>query len=169
MLRYVAFAAALAVTVPALAADNTVLGAGTTAPADCPVLYSGVTIEEAADLMREAGYKAQIKTEEGQEPWIDSKASGLNFWVYFYRCDDANPSRCQQVQFQSSFSTNKEEQDKATQWAVDKVFGRSYNVEDSTYFEHPVDLEGGVTADNFMRNLELWDRLMGEFTKYIGW
>ncbi|MBX6323396.1 MAG: YbjN domain-containing protein [Rhodospirillaceae bacterium] len=173
MLRYALFAAALAFAVPAAAGDNPVPGAPDTgngpAPAQQgPQIIEALTADEMADVIREAGYKAQVKMDSNNEPYIDSKASGLNFWVYLYRCDGES-SKCMRVQFQSSFSTNKEQQDKAVNWNVDKVIGRSYNIKDSTYFDYVIDMDGGVTRDNLIRNVELWDTVMGEFTRYIGW
>jgi hypothetical protein len=131
-------------------------------------MLEGVTADEMAAVIKDAGYKAEVKMDSNNEPYIDSKASGLNFWVYLYRCD-GQPAKCLRIQFQSSFSTKKEHQDKALQWNVDKVVGRAYNIKDSTYFDYVIDTDGGVSSDNLMRNVELWDTLMGEFTKYIGW
>jgi hypothetical protein len=131
-------------------------------------VLEGVTADEMADVIRDAGYKAEVKMDSNNEPYIDSKASGLNFWVYLYRCD-GDPQKCLRIQFQSSFSTKQEHQDKAVQWNVDKVVGRAYNIKDSTYFDYVIDTDGGVSSTNLVRNVELWDTLMGEFTRYIGW
>jgi hypothetical protein len=131
-------------------------------------VLEGVTADEMADVIRDAGYKAEVKMDSNNEPYIDSKASGLNFWVYLYRCD-GTPQKCLRIQFQSSFSTKQEHQDKAVQWNVDKVVGRAYNIKDSTYFDYVIDTDGGVSSTNLVRNVELWDTLMGEFTRYIGW
>jgi hypothetical protein len=176
MLRYAVFAFAFALTLPAFAADNTVSGgsaepeAETAAPetGSSTQIYNGLTVDEAAGLMRDAGYKAVIKTDSSNLSYIESKASGLVFEVNFYGCD-GEPARCLQIQFRASFGTSPDQQKKALQYNVDKVFGRAYNSEDSTYIEHPMHINGGVTGDYFKNNLELWDNVLGEFARYIDW
>ncbi|GAA4125007.1 YbjN domain-containing protein [Aminobacter aganoensis] len=161
MLRFALFAGALA------------LAAGTAARAEdkpqaAPTVVEGVTVAEFQDIMTKAGYQAKVGTDSDNLPVIDSKASGMNFWVYFYNCD-GEPQKCRRVQFQSSFKTDKTMQDKALDWNNKKVAGRASNEKDNTYFDYLVDCGGGVSSGNLSQNLERFDTLMAEFTTYIGW
>jgi hypothetical protein len=191
MLRYAVFAAAM-FALPAMAADTTQPGgddaAGTEAPAggaagapdttntenpaatpttECPPLFNGVTVDEAADLIRDAGYKARLLNDENG-PYIESKAGGQLFNVYFYGCD-GDPQRCLQVMFQIRLTTTEEQQKKALEYDVKKVFGRAYNDGDTTYLDYAMHLNGGVTGDYFKNNVDLWKNVVAEFVDYIGW
>ncbi|MDH4987030.1 YbjN domain-containing protein [Aminobacter anthyllidis] len=162
MLRFALLAAALA------------LAAGTAARAEdkpqaTPAVVEGVTVAEFGDIMIKAGYQAKVGVDSDNLPVIDSKASGMNFWVYLYNCEGAEPQKCRRVQFQSSFKTDKAMQDKALEWNNKKVAGRASNDKENTYFDYLIDCGGGVSAANLSQNLERFDTLMAEFTTYIGW
>lgn len=137
-------------------------------PQAAPAVLEGVTVAQMGEIMAKAGYQAKVGVDSDNLPIIDSKASGMNFWVYFYNCD-GEPKICRRVQFQSSFKTDMPMQDKAMDWNNKKVAGRAANSKDNTYFDYVVDCGGGVTADNLSQNLERFDSLMSEFTTYIGW
>jgi hypothetical protein len=133
-----------------------------------PALLDGVTVDEMEGIMSKAGYQAKVGVDSENKPIIDSKASGLNFWVYFYNCE-GDQQRCRRVQFETSLKTDKGMQDKALEWNNKKVAGRATNSKDNTYFDYLIDCGGGVSADNLSQNLERFDTLMSEFTTYIGW
>ena len=162
MLRFAFFAAALA------------LAAGTAARAEdkpqvAPTVIEGVTVAEFEAIMIKAGYQAKVGVDSDNLPVIDSKASGMNFWVYLYNCEGSEPQKCRRVQFQSSFKTDEKMQGKALEWNNKKVAGRAANDKENTYFDYLVDCGGGVSASNLSQNLERFDTLMAEFTTYIGW
>jgi hypothetical protein len=153
--------------------DTGTMGSTTTGTADAGVLgqdmYNGFTLDETVALMQEAGYRAKVLVDSSGFPYIESGGSGLVFEVNFYGCDGADPERCLQLQFRASFSTDQAQKDKALQYNIDKVFGRTYNLNESTYLEHAMHTNGGVTGDYFVNNLLLWDNVLGEFRNYIGW
>lgn len=162
MLRFalVIGATAFAVSnIPARAEDK---------PQAAPAVMEGVTIAQMEEIMGKAGYQAKVGVDSENMPIIDSKASGMSFWVYFYNCE-GEPKKCRRVQFQTSFKTDMAMQDKALDWNNKKVAGRAANSKDNTYFDYMVDCGGGITADNLSQNLERFDSLMSEFTTYIGW
>lgn len=137
-------------------------------PQAAPAVMEGVTIAQMEEIMGKAGYQAKVGVDSENMPIIDSKASGMSFWVYFYNCE-GEPKKCRRVQFQTSFKTDMAMQDKALDWNNKKVAGRAANSKDNTYFDYMVDCGGGITADNLSQNLERFDSLMSEFTTYIGW
>jgi hypothetical protein len=139
-----------------------------TTAASAASFADGITVEEMAELVRDAGYRAEVKYDDQNLPYVSSRASGLNYWINLYGCE-GEPQRCWDVEFQTSLKTTPEQRSKATQWAVDKVFGRSYAIEDSTYFALPVRVGGGVAPQNLISTIELWDTLLGDFTDYIDW
>jgi hypothetical protein len=136
--------------------------------ADCPKLYNGITVDETVELIRDAGYKARIEKEEDGTRYIESKASGRIFDVYFYNCDEET-ERCLQLMFQIRLKTTEEQQQKALEYDIKKVFGRAYNEGETTYMDYALHINGGVTGDYVKNNLELWDNVVGEFVQFIGW
>jgi hypothetical protein len=134
-----------------------------------PALYNGLTVDETVKLMEGIGYRAVVLTDSSGFPYIESGGSGLVFEVNFYGCDGGTPDRCLQLQFRASFSTDEAQKEKALQYNVDKVFGRAYNLNESTYLEHAMHTNGGVTGEYFTNNLLLWDNVLGEFARYIDW
>lgn len=158
----------------ALLATALALAAGTAAKAEdkpqaAPAVVEGITVAEFGEIMTKAGYQAKVGVDSDNLPVIDSKASGMNFWVYFYNCEGGEPQKCRRVQFQSSFKTDKTMQDKALEWNNKKVAGRASNDKENTYFDYLIDCGGGVSSTNLSQNLERFDTLMAEFTTYIGW
>ena len=69
--KILAVAAAMAVSAPALAADRVVDVSG---------------VDGVAALLREAGYKAEIKVGKDGDPYIDSAVGGNDFQLLFYGC-----------------------------------------------------------------------------------
>lgn len=162
MLRF-----ALVIGATVLAASN-IPARAEDKPQAAPAVMEGVTIAQMEEIMGKAGYQAKVGVDSENMPIIDSKASGMSFWVYFYNCE-GEPKKCRRVQFQTSFKTDMAMQDKALDWNNKKVAGRAANSKDNTYFDYMVDCGGGITADNLSQNLERFDSLMSEFTTYIGW
>jgi hypothetical protein len=157
-------------TTDAGTADTGATDTGTTAAGSITSqIYNGFTVDEALALMQDAGFRAKLLVDSNGFPYIESGAGGLIFEVNFYGCDGAEPERCLQLQFRASFTTDDTQKDKALQYNVDKVFGRVYNLDESTYIEHPMHTNGGVTGDFFVNNLLLWDNVLGEFAEYIDW
>lgn len=179
MIRHLVLAGLFSLAVPAAwAADTggaaqpgqtTTDAGGDAAAATSAQLYNGLTVDETAALMQDAGYRAKVLVDSSGFPYIESGGSGLVFEVNFYGCDGGTPDRCLQLQFRASFSTDEGQKEKALQYNVDKVFGRAYNLEESTYLEHAMHTNGGVTGDYFTNNLLLWDNVLGEFAVYIDW
>lgn len=163
-----ALAAAVALmllSAPDLAADDTKGAAGAS------TVYSGLTVEEASQLMQQAGYEVEVRT-EGAATWIESRTKDgkYNFGVHFYRCD-GQPPRCSQVQLRAIFNTTPEQQAKAVEYERKYLFGKVFASEDGkkTYVDHPMHLNGGITADNFINNLALYESVLSVFAQHIGW
>ncbi|WP_269933248.1 YbjN domain-containing protein [Aminobacter sp. HY435] len=168
MLRCALAAGTLTVLLASNAAAETIVRVQDRPAVPDATLLDGITIAEMEAIMTKAGYQAKVGVDGDNLPVIDSKASGMKFWVYFYNCD-GEPQKCRRVQFQSSFKTDEAMQKKALDWNNKKVAGRASNDRDNTYFDYLIDAGGGVSPDNLSQNLERFDTLMSEFTGYIGW
>lgn len=126
-----------------------------------------IGLEEVATLLQDAGYRARIVRDQG-DPYVESRAGGLSFWIYVYECGAAFEA-CRYMHLQTSFQATAEQQAKALQWNSDKVLGRAYSSGGSAYIDMAIDLNGGVTEANLRNAVESFETRMSEFTDYIGW
>lgn len=84
-LRKMAFVAAMAVSVPAAAQQ-------------APANVSAADPQGIVELMRFAGYEAELSVDDVGDPQIDTQFSGLTGTVMFYGCDERTHERCDSVQ-----------------------------------------------------------------------
>lgn len=135
-----------------------------------PVYAQNVTAdqERVAKVMQEAGYRAEI-IREGDQARVSSAASGYNFEVYFFGCDDEGDN-CKTVQFYSAFAPEKKPSLKAmNDYAAKNRWGRIYLDDDGDpCIEMDIDLEdGGMSADLFKDNLEYWEAVLAAYAKFV--
>ena len=60
--------------------------------------------EELASAMKEAGFKAELKRADGENPSIDTEFSGWTSTVYLMDCDAETHSKCQSVMLRTGFN-----------------------------------------------------------------
>lgn len=121
-----------------------------------------------ANVMRDAGYRADVEALSDGEPYIQSSSGGYPFRVFFYGCDD-NHGNCKTVQLFAGFVTdNSPTFEEMNAYARDNRFGRIYiDIEDDPVIEMDIDLEdGGMSAELFTDNLEYWEYIMGQFAQF---
>lgn len=125
--------------------------------------------EQIAEVMRDAGYKAEIIRADDGDPYIKSASNRQVFVVVFYGCRKG--ADCKTVQFYSGFTIDDKPVDleKLNTWNMNNRFGRAYRDEDGDVaIEMDVDLEdGGVSIELFKDNLEYWDAISGEFSATV--
>lgn len=128
--------------------------------------------QSIVSVMRDAGYQAQLDTDNGGDPLIRSASSGSNFGVYFYNCTDNK--ECATVQFYASYDTEPEATpslEKINEWNRGQRFGRAYiDTEGNPVVEMDIDLDdGGMSRALFTDNFEVWTAIMARFEEHIGW
>lgn len=57
-----------------------------------------------AGLLRQWGYRAELRYDKDGEPEILSGIEGINFLLFMYDCTKGRPQRCKSYQFWASFS-----------------------------------------------------------------
>ncbi|HYE41762.1 MAG TPA: YbjN domain-containing protein [Caulobacteraceae bacterium] len=132
-----------------------------------PLPERGMTLEQIAEQMREAGYKAQI-VKEGERRHVASATGGVNFEVY---PDDCKEDRCASMQFSAGFDMVKPvAPEKVNEWARTKRWARMHlDEEGDPFLSRDVNLAPGGTTESFAEELNIWDLMVGEFTGFIGW
>lgn len=125
--------------------------------------------ESVAAALLKAGYKAEVTTDSTGDPMIKSAASGWNYRIVFYGCD--NNRACQDVVFTAGFDMDDGmAMDSVNSWNQNKLVGRVYlDDESDPHIDHLVVGMDGMSAAAFDRLLQRWETALDDFTDYIGW
>jgi hypothetical protein len=118
--------------------------------------------------LQDAGYKAVLsKSESTGNPMIESAASGYDYTIFFYECDDGK--NCGSLQFQASFSDDgANNAELANKWNSDKRFSQmSVDEDKSLGFAYDVTTVGGLNKTNFADVLDWWALMLGEVSKFF--
>ncbi len=128
--------------------------------------HGGMTVEDVASWLQDAGYKAQIQTGKDGAPNIDSSAEGMNFQIYFYDCKD---KRCGSIQFSKGYDTGGAFDAKAmNDWTAKDRWVRAFadDVNDP-WLEYDVDLTPGGTYELLNDEFKIWRDSLRRFDGVI--
>lgn len=126
----------------------------------------GMTIDEVVSWLQNAGYGAEIRTDNNGVRNVYSSTSGTNFHVYMFDCKQ---NRCGSFQFYAGFDT------KGTQsavqmntWNRNHRWTRAYvdSVNDP-WLEYDVDLTPGGTYELLNDEFATWREMLASFIKAI--
>lgn len=126
----------------------------------------GVTAEDVAAALKNAGYPAEIAKDRSGGPLIKSTSGTAKFGVFFYQC--GGQSRCKSVQFSAGFSQRGIKAAKLADWNRNRRFGRAW--QDNTadpWVEMDIDATRGLPSDVLEANVDRWISVLGEFQKFI--
>ena len=153
-----AFALAVA-AVPAQAADEEPCGKG---------LVCANAPETVVKAIQDAGFKASLsKSESTGNPMITSAASGYDFRVYFYECEDGK--NCASLHFSTSFADDgKNTPELANLWNRERRFSQMAVDEDgSLALTYDVTTYGGLTQLNFADVVDWWQTMLGALNAFF--
>jgi hypothetical protein len=124
--------------------------------------------KELASIIRELGFQAKIEKDDVGDPLIRSSAGGVDFTIYFYDC--TRNRRCQSLHFSAGYDLPDGTTLEAVQrWNADKRFASAYvDHESDPFLQMDINMEGGVTRENFESSFDLWQTVKGEFEDFIG-
>ena len=137
-----------------------------------PAFAADVQAQDPASVvaaMQQAGYRAQLSTDDLGDPLIRSSSGGSDFLVYFYNCTDNTD--CRTVQFYAGYGQpNTATIETMNAWNTDNRFGRAYLGDDGiARLEMDLDLDdGGLSQALFEDNLEYWALVMSKFEEHVG-
>lgn len=123
-----------------------------------------------ADAIRDMGYRADVDTDSYGDPEINSAANGVNFTIFFYRCDDRGED-CEDIQFSAGFDLNDGiSMRSVNSWNDQKAVGRAFvDDEDDPYLQHYVVGVDGMSRYVFEKTFYRWVDVLDEFTDFIDW
>ena len=144
--------------------------AATAAQAAPTILHNdGMTGAEVAKWLRDAGYKAELTTDNGGDPVIKSSAEGVSFSIYFYDCE-AKP-RCKAIQFSAGFDLKQPlTASKLNEWNRDNRYLKAYvDDEGDPHVEYDVNLNASRTKEGLDDDFSIWTSMISDFTTFIDW
>lgn len=124
--------------------------------------------EQIASVMQKSGYRAEVVGEDGEKRYIRSGAGGKTFAVFMFGCDD-DGNNCKTIQLYAGFKTDDPPSlELMNTYAAKKRWGRIYLDDDrDPVIEMDIDLEdGGLSEELFIDNLEYWEVVMANFSKF---
>lgn len=123
--------------------------------------------QQIAALLKDKGYKAEIKTDGAGDPYIRTASGGYNFSIFFYGCDKG--TQCKSVQFYAAFTpATKPTLQEMNEYAGQNRWGRVYLDKDGDpVIEMDVDLEqGGMSEALFVDNFQYFEAVANKFSEF---
>lgn len=147
-----AAAAALVVSAPAIADDRVV---------------DVSSVDTVAALLREAGYKAEIKVGKDGDFYLESATGGNSFQVIFYGCKDK--INCGSFDFYSWFKKEPFfSTDMMNEWNANHRFLKVAIDSEGDLSEYlAVDSVGKMTFDNFKDYVDWYGTMDAELVKFV--
>src|SRR5690606_24413075 len=148
------------------------LGAAALVAATSSAIAENVDATDPAKLVsivQSLGYRATLDRDNIGDPMIRSSASGTDFIVYFYGCNDG--AACKSLLFKVGYDLAEGTTLEAiNEWNKQALFGRAYlDEEDDPWLEMSVSLDGGITRESFADDFDWWEGVLVGSEKHIGY
>jgi hypothetical protein len=132
-------------------------------------LVDATSPQAIASLLQGAGYRAEVTVDNVKDPLIKSSAAGVDFSIYFYGCE--NNTNCQSIQFSSGYDLDRGSSFQAmNDWNAAQRFGYAYlDNESDPFVNMDINMASGISSDNFLDSLQLWEQVLSDFQTHIDW
>jgi hypothetical protein len=127
-----------------------------------------ITQEQLGEILQNAGYRTEHRTDQNGSPLIASATSGVTFNMRLG--NRAAPplegfldyTYIAVIKVDGEFSAKR-----LNEWNQSKRFARLHKVDDFIILDMDGIVAGGVTERHIRATLELWDRLIQEFMAWL--
>ncbi|SMX26927.1 hypothetical protein TRP8649_01025 [Pelagimonas phthalicica] len=122
-----------------------------------------------AALLKNEGYFIDITTDKVGDPLLKGKLDGTNYDIFFYDC--TNNANCRTIQFQVGYDmTNGMSLQRANQWNSDMRYATVHlDDEMDPFLQMDLNIDYGVSSENFVDNFKMWANVLGQFEDFIDW
>jgi hypothetical protein len=128
---------------------------------------TSISIEQAADALRAAGFRANITT-QNDRPMIQSAVQGLGFMVTPGNRAPDDASRYVDCSFNCLIQVSAQVEAKhIARWNETKRFARLYSTPQMLVLTMDVFIGAGDAELSLRGYCELWDRVVHEFIAYL--
>lgn len=123
--------------------------------------------ETVVKAVQEAGFRAVLKKDNSGDPMITSAASGYDFNIFFYGCEDGK--NCSSLQFSTSFADDgKNTTELANLWNRQRRFSQMAIGEDGSLdLTYDVTTFGGLNERNFADVVDWWQTMLGALNAFF--
>jgi Putative bacterial sensory transduction regulator len=129
---------------------------------------ASLTPNSLCELMKLAGYRAEIVEASGNAPLLCSAAGGLPFELRFLNTTPGKDGGYADVMLTAGLRVPGELPfDLVNRWNSTKRFARLYLTRDYLVLAMDVVVLGGVSQAHLAAQLELWSRLLQELSSYL--
>jgi hypothetical protein len=123
--------------------------------------------ETVVKAVQDAGFRALLKQDATGDPLITSAASGYDFEIFFYECEEGK--NCASLQFSTSFADDgKNTAELANLWNRQKRFSQMAVGENgSLVLTYDVTTFGGLNERNFADVVDWWQTMLGALNAFF--
>lgn len=119
-----------------------------------------------ANFMRRNGYQANLGGDDEGNPQISGRLSRTDYVINFYECE--NGVFCNSIQFLAHTPAPETATlESANTFNVAWRYARASLVNGEVRLQMDVNLDAGVTADNFRDTLDIWRQLLAIFEREL--
>ena len=132
-------------------------------------LLDATNPERMASVIQELGYRAKLDVDDVGDPIIHSSVGGTDFVLQFFGCTEDNNDQCKLLLFKVGYDLSEGMTlEVVNSWNKKAVVGRAYlDDEGDPWFELEVNMNGGVSRQNFEITFDMWEDSVGDFEEYI--
>lgn len=116
------------------------------------------------ELLTHLDISATLKKAESGQPYLIFSDEGVKAIFYFFDCTN---NGCKSVQLISSFSVDKFDENIFNDWNSDAVFTRAYFRDKQAILESDLNINGGITLENFAAFLAYYQNALPEFIAHV--
>lgn len=136
--------------------------------ADCEdYLLYGSNLKAMLKIARGFGY-ASLKKDEHGDPEIHARVQGKPYKVVFYDCNEERD--CNEVVFLAEYPLAVfNDTELVNEWNRANRYGTAYidREKNSLNLAMSLNLNGGISDENFDNNLDVWKNVVGEFQIFL--
>ena len=145
-----------------IAATAIALSLSLSAPAHAQMM--GNTPQDIVSVAQGFG-PARMETSNNGQPMMTGEIGGNNYGILMYGCEDGP---CDSLQFFATFTTERNGLTLLNQWNEDQRFGAAYVSRSGSVILHwSVNIDFGVTRQNFEDSMDIWRLTLAEFTTHL--
>ncbi len=130
--------------------------------------FMTVTQEQLGKMLQDGGYRTEHRVDQNGTPLIASATSGISFNIRMGNRALAPAEGFLDFTYLTVIRIEGEfPLERVNDWNRNKRFARLHRVDNFIVLDMDLIVAGGITERHLRASLELWDRLVQEFTAWL--
>lgn len=132
-------------------------------------VIEGSSPKNIASLAKTLGYDVRYGLDSENQPKIAGRISRSDFHILFYEC--ILGENCAAIQFHASYvPSDTISLERLNTFNSEQRYGKAFRAEGGEIvLKYDINLDGGITEENFEDTLDIWAKTLNAFEKHIGW